>query len=125
MLSVPAYQSRSGAADDLVGHFRRYDPGALTAVLSGCGFEDIEVRHYGAPVGYLLEAVRNRISQRRLASDPSQSRPERTAGSGRPLQPSRPVIGLANRWGSKPFRLMQRAFPGTGTGLVVLARKGS
>ena len=38
MLSVPAYQDRYGAADELVGHFRRYDPEAITGLLAGCGF---------------------------------------------------------------------------------------
>ena len=30
--------------------------------------------------------------------------------------------GAAARYGTAPFRLLQRGFPGTGTGLVVLAR---
>src|SRR3954469_10818685 len=41
LLSVPAHQRRFGPADELVGHFRRYDPDALADLLAGCGFTDI------------------------------------------------------------------------------------
>ena len=121
LLSVPAYQSRFSAADEYVGHFRRYDPDVLASLLSGAGFTDIAIRHYGMPLGYLLERVRTRISQRRLQRAPGASREERTSGSGRLLQPSG-VTGVGIRLGTVPFRLVQRAFPGRGTGLVVLAR---
>ena len=109
-------------ADELAGHFRRYDPEVLTALLTSCGFTDIEIRQYGFPLGYVLEAARNQIGRRRLAASSTQSLAERTAGSGRLLQPSGGMIGAATRWGTAPFRVLQRAFPNTGTGLVVLAR---
>ena len=47
---------------------------------------------------------------------------ERTAASGRLLQPASQARGAATRYGTAPFRLLQRGFTGTGTGLVVLAR---
>jgi SAM-dependent methyltransferase/glycosyltransferase involved in cell wall biosynthesis len=122
LLSVPAYQRRYGPADELVGHFRRYDPPGLVTLLEGSGFGDIEVRHYGFPLGYLLEAARNAIGRRRLASGAPQSVAERTAGSGRLLQPAGGTRAAAARVGTAPFRVAQRAFPNTGTGLVVLAR---
>jgi SAM-dependent methyltransferase/glycosyltransferase involved in cell wall biosynthesis len=122
MLSVPAYQRRYGPADELVGHFRRYDPDAIVALLESCGFAGTEVRHYGFPLGYALEAGRNLIGRRRLATAGSQSVAERTAGSGRLLQPASSARAMATRWGTVPFRAMQRAFPGTGPGIVVLAR---
>jgi SAM-dependent methyltransferase len=122
LLSVPAHQRRYGPADKLVGHFRRYDPDAIAALLASCGFAEIEVRSYGVPLGYLLEAARNLIGRRRLAAAQTQSVAERTAGSGRWLQPSGSVAGAAIRWGTAPFLMLQRAFPKTGTGLVVLAR---
>ena len=106
----------------MAGHFRRYDPEAMAVLLTSCGFTDIQVRQYGFPLGYLLEAARNQIARRRLAASPGQSLAERTAGSGRLLQPSGGAIGAVNRWGTAPFRVVQRAFPNTGTGLVVLAR---
>jgi SAM-dependent methyltransferase/glycosyltransferase involved in cell wall biosynthesis len=122
MLSVPAHQRRYGPWDELVGHFRRYDPGALAALLANCGFDDIEIRQYGFPLGFLLEAGRDVIGQRRLAAAGSKSVAERTAGSGRLLQPSEGLRTAAIRWGTTPFRFLQRPFPRTGTGLVVRAR---
>ncbi|MGD0245742.1 MAG: methyltransferase domain-containing protein [Streptosporangiaceae bacterium] len=125
LLSVPAHQRRFGPADDLVGHFRRYDPDAMKALLAGLGFTQIQLRQYGFPLGYLLEAGRNRIARRRLSRAGGLSAAERTAGSGRLLQPSSGLRGRAARWGTAPFRILQRAFPHTGTGLIVLARSGA
>src|ERR1022692_1733563 len=122
LLSVPAHQRRFAPADEMAGHFRRYDPAAMAALLARCGFGEIEIRQYGFPLGYLLEAGRNQIGRRRLAAATGKSVAERTAGSGRLLQPSGARLGAAIRWGTAPFRVMQRAFPNTGTGLVVLAR---
>ena len=122
LLSVPAGQRRFGPADELAGHFRRYDPAVMAALLTSCGFGEIEVRKYGFPLGYLLETGRNMIARRRLAATGTQSIAERTAGSGRLLQPSGGRLGAAIRWGTAPFRTIQRAFPNTGTGLVVVAR---
>ncbi len=123
LLSVPAHQRRFGPADELVGHFRRYDPPAMEALLASCGLTDIEIRQYGFPLGYVLEAGRNLIARRRLAAAPARSAADRTAASGRLLQPAGRTRGAVTRWGAAPFRVLQRAFPGTGTGLVVLARR--
>lgn len=122
LLSVPAGQRRYGPADELAGHFRRYDPEGLGALLASCGFSEIDVRRYGFPLGYGLEAGRNLIARRRLAATATQSIADRTAGSGRLLQPSSATLGAAIRWGAAPFRVLQRAFPGVGTGLVARAR---
>lgn len=122
ILSVPARQHRFGPWDDLVGHFRRYDPAGISALLTDAGFTDIEVRLYGFPLGYLTEPVRNVVARRRLAAGTSESAAERTASSGRQLQPAGGLLGRAIRWGTLPFRLLQRAFPRIGTGLVVRAR---
>ncbi len=125
LLSVPAHQHRYGPWDGIVGHFRRYDPGAMTALLTSSGFTQIQVRQYGFPLGYLLEAGRNLVGRRRLGTAAAMSVEEQTAGSGRLLQPSGGMRGAATRWGTAPFRLIERAFPNTGTGLVVLARAGA
>jgi SAM-dependent methyltransferase len=122
LLSVPAHQHRYGPADELVGHYRRYDPPAMTELLNSTGFGDVALRLYGMPLGYVLEAGRNRIGKRRLATVANTSAAERTAGSGRLLQPSGSLRGAATRWATAPFRLAQRAFPTTGPGLVVRAR---
>jgi SAM-dependent methyltransferase len=125
LLSTPAHQRRYGPFDKLVGHFRRYDPDAMAALLRDCGFTDVTVRQYGMPLGYVLEAGRNVIGRRRLAKlAAASSFEERTAGSGRLLQPTGGVRGSAIRWGTAPFRFAQRAFPNTGVALVVRARLG-
>jgi SAM-dependent methyltransferase len=122
LLSVPAFQHRFGPADELVGHFRRYDPPLLAELLRGSGLTDVDLRLYGMPLGYVLEAGRNAIGKRRLSRSTDMSIEERTAGSGRLLQPSGAAKGAATRWATAPFRLAQRAFPNTGVGLVARAR---
>ena len=121
LLSVPAYQRRYGPADELVGHFRRYDPDALVALLASCGFGETEVRHYGFPLGYALEAgpQPDRPAPPRRHSDRVSRRAHRQVG---PVPPAGRARGVATRWATVPFRAAQRAFPNTGPGLVVLAR---
>ncbi len=120
LVSVPAWPSRFGPMDTLVGHYRRYTPEQLTDSLQDAGCVDVRVVAYGWPLGYLLEAVRNRIASRRGVSDAPMA--GRSAGSGRLLQPSR-LVGAAVRLGAAPFAALQRLRPGTGTGLVATARR--
>ena len=108
----------------MVGHFRRYDPPVLRSRLAGAGLTDVELVHFGAPLGYVLEAGRNAVGKRRLASpESSASMAERSEASGRTLQPSTSWTATAARLGTLPFRKLQNAFPGTGPGLVARARK--
>jgi SAM-dependent methyltransferase len=127
LLSTPAWQKRFGAADEMVGHFRRYDPPVLRSRLESAGLTDVELLHFGAPLGYLLEAGRNAVGRRRLASRPTEgqsaSMAERSEASGRTLQPSTSWTATAARVGTLPFRKLQNAFPHTGPGLVARARK--
>jgi SAM-dependent methyltransferase len=127
MLSVPAHQRRFAPWDTMVGHFRRYDPPALAELLASCGFGEIRVRQYGFPLTYATEAVRNRIAARRLAGAGSGGAgdatvAERTASSARQFQPGGGGKAAAIRYGVLPFRVLQRAFPAAGTGLVAVAR---
>jgi 2-polyprenyl-3-methyl-5-hydroxy-6-metoxy-1,4-benzoquinol methylase len=123
LLSVPAHQRRYGPADELVGHFRRYDPDVLAALLRDHGFTDVDLRLYGMPLGYVLEAGRNAIGRRKLARTAADlTVAERTAGSGRLLQPSGGLRGAVTRWATMPFRVAQRGFPNTGPGLIARAR---
>lgn len=130
LLSTPAWQKRFGAADEMVGHFRRYDPPVLRDLLTRAGLVDVELVHFGAPLGYLLEAGRNAVGRRRLASahasaasSPADVMAARSDASGRTLQPSTSLSATAARLGTVPFRAVQRAFPNTGPGLVARARK--
>jgi len=121
LLSVPAHQRRFGAADRAVGHVRRYDPKALLATLHDAGFDDVELRYSGFPLGFVLERVRNALAAR-------ESRDEEKAAtgdvSGRWHQPPA-SFGWLTRVGTAPFRVMQRPFErrGPGVGLIALARK--
>lgn len=129
LLSVPAFAARYGPWDELVGHYRRYEPHALARLLTDAGLTVVEERCYGAGLGEVLEAVRNVVARRRGAS-PQPTPPGttvadfagRTAASGRQLQP-RQALALATRAGTWPFRKAQRLAPHRGTGLVALARK--
>lgn len=125
VLSTPAWQKRFGAADELVGHFRRYDPPVLRSLLSSAGLVDVELVHFGMPLGYLLEAGRNAVGKRRLAAPDSapESMAARSDASGRTLQPSTSWTATAARVGTVPFRAVQRAFPTRGPGLLARARK--
>ena len=127
LLSTPAWQKRFGAADEMVGHFRRYDPPVLTDRLTAAGLTDVELVHFGAPLGYLLEDGRNAVGKRRLASPAAPTAAatmaERSDASGRTLQPSTSWTATAARLGTLPFRKLQHAFPHTGPGLVARARK--
>ena len=102
LLSVPAHQHRYGPWDGIVGHFRRYDPGAMTALLTSSGFTQIQVRQYGFPLGYLLEAGRNLVGRRRLATAAAMSVEEQTAGSA--ACSSRPAACAVRPPGGGPRR---------------------
>ena len=121
LLSVPAHQHRFGPHDQLVGHFRRYDRDGLGALLADSGFEPTVSLMCGFPLGYALETARNGIG--RLAR-PADTMAERTAASGRWLQPSA-RLGAVMQAATLPFRMAQRPFGATslGTALVVLARR--
>ncbi|HEX4787989.1 MAG TPA: class I SAM-dependent methyltransferase [Actinospica sp.] len=122
LISVPAHQHRHAAWDELVGHFRRYDPEQLTAMVKGIGYETVEIREYGAPLGYALEAGRNAVGRRRLKGmNDEVSMEQRTGASGRLFQPSNAAVSALTRYGTAPFRYMQRVLP-HGPALVLRAK---
>jgi SAM-dependent methyltransferase len=122
MLSVPAWPSRFGPMDELVGHFRRYTPDQLRAQLVGAGLSNPRLTLYGWPLGYLLESVRNSLARRRRQASEDSSIAERTATSGRMLQPKK-LAGTAVRLGVVPFQYVQRLAPTRGAGLVAIAQQ--
>jgi len=123
ILSTPAWPDRYGPWDEAVGHYRRYEPGQLRDRMRAAGFDDPRVRLYGAPLGYLLELARDRLAGPGgpVAEEPTME--GRTARSGRVLQPSSAVAGTVAAVGTWPFRVLQRAFPTHGTGLVAWATR--
>lgn len=125
LLSMPAWQKRFNHWDTMVGHYRRYSPDQCRDLLTEAGFTDVSVVLYGWPLGYLTENVRSRIAARRASapeSDGASSMQERTAGSGRVLQP-KALAGVAVQLATSPFIALQRLRPTHGTGLVVCATR--
>ncbi|MCK0116274.1 methyltransferase domain-containing protein [Isoptericola sp. S6320L] len=123
LLSTPAWPDRFGPWDVLAGHYRRYEPERLHELLVDAGLTDVEVRLYDAPIGYLLEAVRNRMARRRAGERATVDLAGQTAGSGRVLQPTSWAVGALVAAVVWPFCLLQRAFPRHGTGIVAHGRR--
>ena len=123
VVSVPAFQERFGPMDAYVGHFRRYSPAELETRLVAAGLTDVEITVYGWPLGYALEVVRNRIDAKKLAAAGDTSIESLTAASGRTFQPRGRTMGAFVNAATVPFRYLQRARPGAGTGLVAVARR--
>jgi hypothetical protein len=121
-LLTSGHHHRFAAADDMAGHFRRYDPVALARLLGEIGLEQVVVRQFGGPLGYVLEFGRNQVGKRWTADNAGASKADRTSGSGRLLQPSTRLQGVVTEYGTLPFRVLQRAFPNHGPGLVVRAQ---
>jgi SAM-dependent methyltransferase len=121
MLSVPAFARRFGPSDRKAGHHRRYERAQLASVLEAAGLEPRSIDLYGFPLGNALETAWNAAARFRPASG---SAAERTAASGRYIQPRR-KLAWAPRVIAAPGRLAQRSFVGRGrgTGFVALARR--
>jgi len=121
IFSVPAGPHRMGSWDDRVGHFRRYSRTGLETALAESGWEPVSIRAWGMPLGYLLEWIRNSVA--RISDDAELSKDDRTAKSGRLLQPNR-VLAPAIATVSAPFALLQVPFAASslGIGYVALAR---
>ncbi|HWG57307.1 MAG TPA: class I SAM-dependent methyltransferase [Gaiellaceae bacterium] len=113
LLSVPAWPRLFGRSDDAAGHHRRYEPQALRVLAERAGLIVVELRVYN-PLGRLLHALRDVVARVRP--------PQGSGGSGRWLQP--PERAGVLMWAAAlPLRALQRALPGRGTGIVLLARK--
>jgi SAM-dependent methyltransferase len=120
IISVPAKAARFGPWDAAVGHFRRYEREELRHLMASAGLTDPQVLAYGMPIGYLLEAVRNRALVNRLPAVNGDL--ERTLRSGRSFQPSKHAnLVTAAMW---PFRILQSGFVHTnlGTGWIATGR---
>ena len=122
LLSVPAYADRFGAWDTKAGHYRRYEREQLGSTLRSAGFEPVAIQAFGYPLGNVLEVARNAVA--RLGRQRTDSFDQRTAASGRLLQPPE-RLGVMTRAVSLPGRLLQRPFVATerGTGFVALAQR--
>ena len=122
LLSVPADPHRFGPSDVIAGHYRRYTAEQLGRRLIEAGAADLQITHYGWPLAYLLDMVRDKVAARRLAGA-SEVPEERSAGSGRFLQPTGQLAGQAIKVAVFPWALVQRLVPGRGPALVALASR--
>ena len=124
LLSVPARAHRYGPFDEMVGHFRRYERDELRTRLAEVGLSTVRWTCHGAGLGQVLEAGRNLVARRRAPAAAATTAAERTAASGRLLQPHSTVGVVACAALATPFRVIQAPFAGTdcGTGYVVVAR---
>jgi SAM-dependent methyltransferase len=127
LLSVPAHQDHYGAADELVGHYRRYERDTFRTRLENAGFAVVRFSSYGAGFGHVLQRARNGLAARVLANkgEEGDTPEERTSGSGRLFQPRRVATAIACATVAAPARLVQAPFARSdlGTGYVVLARR--
>ncbi|MBA4164440.1 MAG: methyltransferase type 11 [Erythrobacter sp.] len=123
VLSVPAHPDRFSHADEVAGHFRRYDRTDMTALFEEAGLQNIEIVHYGFPSGYLLEAARNHLARRHLAGEAREMNiAQRTASSGRMFQPGGSASRLMLSALTVPMIWVQRVFPDRGIGMIAMAR---
>jgi SAM-dependent methyltransferase len=123
LLSVPAFRSRFNATDEQIGHYRRYDPDELETKLRNAGLADPRITVYGWGLGQVMERVRTKVDERRLAQQRDLSLADRTAASGRTFQPPNARVGTAVQVATLPFRYLQRVRPDRGTGLVAVATR--
>ncbi len=121
LLSVPAWQHMFGTWDKAVGHYRRYSPEELDEKLRAAGFEPVRIGLYGWPLAFLLEAIRNRVADGSAQMEDSAA--DRTAHSGRWLQPTRRLSAVVITVGIFPFQVLQRLVSSKGNGIVALARR--
>jgi hypothetical protein len=118
LISVPFGRDRFGPWDERAGHYRRYDREDVVETLSSAGLGSIETIAYGFPLGSTTEIARNAIARFERSR---RTMEERTASSGRSLQPPSWAAG-ATRLVSLPFRYVQRPFARTSLGPGVVAR---
>ena len=123
VLSVPAGPERFGEWDVKVGHFRRYSAEDMRKLLVNVGFEQPHITLYGWPLGYALEFARDKIAGRQAKRTSQQTVAERTASSGRQLQPTTRLTAWTIRAGTMPFRYVQRIQPQRGIALVAVATR--
>jgi SAM-dependent methyltransferase len=61
LISVPAHARKYGKSDEIVGHVRRYEKGALQVLLAKAGIDDIHIVNYGFPITELTRCLSNRL----------------------------------------------------------------
>jgi len=122
IVTTPADPERFGPADARVGRWRRYDALRLAGLLSGAGLDEIDVRRYGGPTSFALDALRQRLARIDARRAPADKRTA-TAMSGQLLQPRSVVSARMTRLAAYPAVLIAHAFPDRGAGLIAIGRR--
>ncbi len=79
VITVPAHKKLWTAADDAVGHIRRYERDDLVALLESNGLKVLEIKAFGYPLVLVTRPLRH--LQHRLRRKSSMSTQERTLDS--------------------------------------------
>jgi SAM-dependent methyltransferase len=128
LLTVPAHARCWTAADEFVGHYRRYDRAGLVDRVRVAGLAVERVWSFGFPLTALTIPLRGLVYRRRLAAVRALARDERgrassfdsarTLPGGAPLALGMEALGLA-------FHLLQVPFLGTSLGgsWLIVARR--
>ncbi len=127
-LAMPSHSRAYGPADRIAGHYRRYDREELVSKLGATGFEPVEIRTIGFPVGNLYTWGYNLWL--RLLRREYEFQPENTAHTGfkdelSHLPPSiQRIAGIAFPV-LRRLILLDRPFQSTdrGNNYLVMARK--
>ena len=123
LVTVPAHQRKFSETDRRVGHVRRYERGALRALIAGAGYADIDIACYGFPLGNLGRVAGN-LLERRVAVPHGEDAVERSIRSGteQPAAVVR-VSRVLRPWMLRPFFVAQRLTFGldVGDGYVACA----
>jgi SAM-dependent methyltransferase len=81
ILSVPAHMSKWSAADEVGGHYRRYEKDGLRELLKGCGYSIQVFWSYGFPVTSITSRVRGLFYRSRARDMREIAREDRTLRS--------------------------------------------
>lgn len=108
LISVPAHQSKWGASDAAVGHYRRYERQDLSEMLWHSGFRILRLWNYAYPISILLDIFSNK--QYRSGARGNLSKEELSKRSGVKRKNNLLNKLLASNLFLFPFFLMQRLF---------------
>ncbi len=112
LISVPARQKYWSAADEAVGHFRRYEKSTLLDLVEASGLRVVTFWSYGFPLILLTKPIRDLVNRRSRGTQTKQERTlesamDSTIGVSRGGFLVRLVVGLVAslaHWLGLPFR---------------------
>jgi SAM-dependent methyltransferase len=126
LATVPAFRHLWGKSDEWAGHVQRFEPADFRRIVEEAGFDVIEMRLYGYPVGQVMRVLGNVTSGMKMKAD-SKDRDAATFASGHDRSVENKLAPLmrsfVGRAALKVANSLQRQFPNSGHGLILIARK--